>query len=100
MADSSEPGAPPAEPAAPEAPAPKTLDAEAVSAAISGFLACHVLTLRFLVQEGVLDKDRLVAFLDGAAGAMRPGLADPRSLFALTQVIEALRQPEGGPPLQ
>ena len=79
---------------------PIALDAEALSAAISGFLACHVLTLRFLVQEGIVDKDRLIAFLDGAMREMRPGLADQRSLFVLNQVIDALRAPDAGPPLQ
>ena len=79
---------------------PQTLDTEALSAAMAGFLACHVLTLRFLVQEGVIDKDRLVGFLDGAMREMRPGLADQRSLFVLGQVLDSLRVPDSGSPLQ
>lgn len=79
---------------------PKALDTQALSAAISGFLACHVLTLRFLIEQGVVDKDRLLAFLEDAMAEMRPGLADQRSLFVLGQVIASLRAPEGGSPLQ
>ena len=79
---------------------PQALDTEALSAAIAGFLACHVLTLRFLVQEGVIDKDRLVGFLDGAMREMRPGLADQRSLFVLGQVLDSMRVRDTGSPLQ
>jgi hypothetical protein len=70
-----------------------TLDTEAMTAAIAGFLACHVLTLKFLTQEGVIDPDRLVPFLQNAIEEMRPGLADPRSLFVLNQIVNALRTP-------
>ncbi|HEY0442044.1 MAG TPA: hypothetical protein VGD36_18405 [Xanthobacteraceae bacterium] len=78
----------------------KGLDPEALSAAISGFLACHVLTLKFLVREGVLDQERFVPFLESAIEEMRPGLADQRSLFVLSQVVKALRSPAAEPPLQ
>ena len=71
----------------------KKLDVEAMSAAIAGFLACHVLTCRFLVQEGVIDADRFVAFLETAMEEMSPGLEDQRSLFGLNQLIKALRSP-------
>ena len=71
----------------------KSLDAEATTAAIAGFLACHVLTAKFLVQEGIVDRERFLAFLENAMEGMRPGLADQRSLFPLTQVINALRTP-------
>jgi hypothetical protein len=76
------------------------LDAEALSAAIAGFLACHVLTLRFLAQEGIVDKDRLMEFMQSAIEEMRPGLADQRSLFVLTQVVNALRTPAADAGLQ
>jgi hypothetical protein len=76
------------------------LDTEALSAAIAGFLACHVLTLRFLAQEGVIDKDRLMNFMQTAIEEMRPGLADQRSLFVLTQVVNALRTPAADAGLQ
>ena len=69
----------------------KKVDIEALSAAIAGFLACHVLTCRFLVQEGVIDKDRFIAFLETAMTEMSPGLEDQRSLFGLSQLIKALR---------
>jgi hypothetical protein len=75
------------------APESKTLDAEATTAAIAGFLACHVLTAQFLVQEGIVDRERFLAFLETALEGMRPGLADQRSLFPLTQIINALRAP-------
>src|SRR5207249_9762683 len=39
----------------------KDVDPQALSAAIAGFLACHVLTCRFLVQEGIVDRDRFIA---------------------------------------
>ena len=71
----------------------KKVDVEALSAAIAGFLACHVLTCRFLAQEGVIDRDRFVAFLDTAMTEMGPGLEDQRSLFGLSQLIKALRDP-------
>jgi hypothetical protein len=71
----------------------KKVDVEALSAAIAGFLACHVLTCRFLVQEGAIDGDRFVAFLETAMTEMGPGLEDQRSLFGLNQLIKALRSP-------
>lgn len=89
---------PPAQPAPPIGD--KGLDPEALSAAISGFLACHVLTLKFLVREGVLDQDRFIPFLETAIEEMRPGLADQRALFVLSQVVKALRSPAAEPPLQ
>ena len=76
-----------------EAIVDKKVDVEALSAAIAGFLACHVLTCRFLVQEGVIDKDRFVAYLEQAMSEMGPGLEDQRSLFGLDQLIKALRSP-------
>jgi hypothetical protein len=80
--------------------ADKQVDVEALSAAIAGFLACHVLTCRFLVQEGVIDKDRFIAFLETAMTEMSPGLEDQRSLFGLSQLIKALRNPPSGKDLQ
>jgi hypothetical protein len=82
-------------------PAPKSsLDTEAMTATIAGFLACHVLTLRFLVQEGIVDRERALAFFATAMEEMRPGLADPRSLFVLNQVVNTLRKPAGEAGLQ
>jgi hypothetical protein len=69
------------------------LDAAAMTATTAGFLAAHVLTLRFLVDEGIVNRERLIAFLDSAMEGMRPGLADPRSLFVLNQMLNSLRQP-------
>jgi hypothetical protein len=69
------------------------LDSEALSAAIAGFLACHVLTLQFLIKEGVIDRDRFIPFVESAMDEMRPGIADQRSLFVLTQVLKSLRAP-------
>jgi len=71
----------------------KKVDVEALSAAIAGFLACHVLTCRFLVQEGVIDREKFVAYLETAMTEMSPGLEDQRSLFGLTQLLNALRSP-------
>ena len=69
----------------------KDINTEALSAAIAGFLACHVLTCRFLVQEGVIDKDRFTEYLESALTEMAPGIDDKRSLFGLQQIINALR---------
>ena len=71
----------------------KKVDVEALSAAVAGFLACHVLTCRFLAQEGVIDKERFVAYLENAMAEMAPGVDDQRSLFGLSQLINALRSP-------
>jgi hypothetical protein len=71
----------------------KKVDIEALSAAIAGFLACHVLTCRFLAQEGVIDRERFIAFLETAMTEMGPGLEDQRSLFGLDQLIKAMRNP-------
>jgi hypothetical protein len=68
-------------------------DTKALSAAIAGFLACHVLTCRFLAREGVIDKDRFTNFLEAAMTEMAPGIEDKRTLFGLSQLITALRQP-------
>jgi hypothetical protein len=78
----------------------KKVDIEALSAAIAGFLACHVLTCKFLVQEGVIDRDRFVAFLETAMTEMGPGLEDQRSLFGLDQLIKALRTPMSAKDMQ
>ena len=78
----------------------KKVDVEALSAAIAGFLACHVLTCRFLVQEGVIDRDRFVTFLEEAMTEMGPGLEDQRSLFGLNQLIKALRSPMSAKDMQ
>ena len=75
----------------------KDIDMQAVSAAIAGFLACHVLTCRFLVQEGVVDKDRFTAYLETAMAEMAPGIEDKRALFGLRQLITALRAPPAMP---
>jgi hypothetical protein len=72
----------------------KEINTEAWSAAIAGFLACHVLTCRFLVQEGVVDADRFTAYLETAMAEMAPGIEDQRTLFGLRQLIHALRAPE------
>ena len=71
----------------------KEINMEAMSAAIAGFLACHVLTCRFLVQEGVVDSERFVAYLETAMVEMTPGIEDKRTLFSLGQLIKALRAP-------
>ncbi len=78
----------------------KDIDMQAVSAAIAGFLACHVLTCRFLVQEGVVDKDRFTAYLESAMAEMAPGIEDQRALFGLRQLIAALRAPLTSTPMQ
>ena len=76
------------------------LDLEALSAAIAGFLACHVVTCKFLVQEGVIDRERFVAYLEAAMTELTPGLADPRALFSLNQLINSLRGPPNANELQ
>jgi hypothetical protein len=75
----------------------KTFDTQAWSAAIAGFLACQVLTCRFLAQEGVIDPDRFIAYLETAMEEMRAGLDDQRSLFGLQQLINGLRAGGAGP---
>ena len=67
----------------------KDVDMQTLSATIAGFLACHVLTCRFLVQEGIVDE-----YLEGALSEMTPDIHDARSLFGLQQLIKALRAPE------
>ena len=69
----------------------KEIDAQALSAAIAGFLACHILTCRFLVHEGLIDRDRFAAYLEAAMTEMAPGIEDQRSLFSLRQLIQAVR---------
>ena len=63
------------------------------SCSIAGFLACHVLTCRFLVQEGIVDRERFTAFLEDALTQMTPDIKDHRSLFGLQQIISSLRSP-------
>jgi hypothetical protein len=71
----------------------KEIDMQALSAAVAGFLACHILTCRFLVQEGVVDKDRFTDYLETAMTEMAPGIEDKRTLFSLRQLIQAVRAP-------
>jgi hypothetical protein len=76
------------------------VDVEALSAAIAGFLACHVVTCKFLVQEGVIDRDRFIAYLETAMAELSSGLEDRRALFGLSQLVEALRSPPAAKDLQ
>jgi hypothetical protein len=71
----------------------KEIDMQALSAAVAGFLACHILTCRFLVQEGVVDRERFTAYLETAMEEMAPGIEDKRTLFSLRQLIQAVRAP-------
>jgi hypothetical protein len=71
----------------------KEIDMQALSAAVAGFLACHILTCRFLVQEGVVDRERFTAYLEAAMEEMAPGIEDKRTLFSLRQLIQAVRTP-------
>ena len=71
----------------------KEIDMQALSAAVAGFLACHILTCRFLVQEGVVDRERFTAYLETAMEEMAPGIEDKRTLFSLRQLIQAVRTP-------
>ena len=48
---------------------------------------------RWLAQEGVVDSDRFTAYLESAMAEMAPGIEDQRTLFALRQLITALRAP-------
>ena len=77
----------------------KEIDMQALSAAIAGFLACHILTCRFMVQEGIVDKDRFTSYLEAAMAEMVPGIEDKRTLFSLQQLINALRAPLTSPPI-
>jgi hypothetical protein len=78
----------------------KDVDMQTVSAAIAGFLACHVLTCRFLVQEGIVDQARFTDYLETALNGMAPDIDDKRSLFGLQQLINALRTPVSEKPVQ
>ena len=81
-------------------PVEKDVDVQALSAAIAGFLACHILTCRFLVQEGVVDQNRFSSYLETAMAEMAPGIEDKRTLFSLRQLITALRAPVTPKPVQ
>jgi hypothetical protein len=78
----------------------KDVDPQALSAAIAGFLACHVLTCRFLVQEGIIDRDRFIAYLEAAIEEMSPGIEDKRALFSLNRLLDGLRTAPAGKNLQ
>jgi len=69
----------------------KKPDAQGLSAAIAGFLATQVLICRYLVQEGVIDRENFLAYLESALEEMAPGIDDKRSLVGLQQLINALR---------
>jgi hypothetical protein len=83
-----------------ESPVEKDIDVQALSAAIAGFLACHILTCRFLAQEGLVDKDRFASYLETAMAEMAPGIEDKRSLFGLRQLITAVRAPLTSTPVR
>ena len=78
-------------------PDEKKLDTQALTAAIAGFLACQVLTCRFLVQEGVIDGEKFTTFLESAMNEMAVGVDDPRALFGLQQLINGLRAASSPP---
>jgi hypothetical protein len=50
------------------------LDPQAISAAMAGFLACHVLTCRVLIEQGLVDKAKFAAFLERAMAEMTTGI--------------------------
>ncbi len=78
----------------------KDVDPQALSAAVAGFLACHVLTCRFLVQEGIVDRERFIAYLETAIDEMSPGIEDKRALFSLNRLVDGLRTAPTGKNLQ
>ena len=69
----------------------KKPDSQGLSAAIAGFLATQVLMCRYLVQEGVIEREGFLAYLENALEEMAPGIDDKRSLVGLHQLINALR---------
>jgi hypothetical protein len=69
----------------------KKADTQGLSAAIAGFLATQVLMCRYLVQEGVIDRENFLSYLESALEEMAPGIDDKRSLVGLQQLINALR---------
>ena len=66
------------------------IDPQALSAAVAGFLACHVLTCRFLVEQGLIDKAKFAAFLERAMAEMAPGIEDQRALFPISHLLQSL----------
>ena len=74
------------------------LDPQAISAAMAGFLACHVLTCRFLIEEGVIDKIKFADFLERAIAEMAPGIEDQRALFPLNHLLQSVRTAESERP--
>ena len=75
-------------------PVDQEIDTKALSAAIAGFLACHILTCRFLVQEGVIDKDRFTSFLEMAMTKWR--LASRTSGRIWSEPVDHGLAPTGG----
>jgi hypothetical protein len=75
-------------------------ESQAIPAAMAGFLACHVLTCRFLMQEGIIDQGKFIAFLRTAAEGMRAGLEDERSLLPVNRFIDSLQATPSDGPLQ
>jgi hypothetical protein len=70
-----------------------TPDTQGLSAAMAGFLASQVLTIRFLVDQGIVEKEKVIAYFEAAIDGMRPGIADERSLMALKGIVASLRAP-------
>ncbi len=70
------------------------LDAPAVGALLAGTIASQVALCTFLIGEGALDRDRLLAHLETTLERLRPGVNDARALLPLQQLIAGLRSEE------
>jgi hypothetical protein len=52
------------------------------------------------VQEGIVDRERFIAYLEAAIDEMSPGIEDKRALFSLNRLLDGLRTAPAGKSLQ
>jgi hypothetical protein len=66
-------------------------EANTMAAIIAGMIASQVALSKFLIAEGVISQDALVAYLEKTVATLTPGVTDARSLMPLRNLISGIQ---------
>jgi hypothetical protein len=58
---------------------------------MTGMIASQVALSKFLINEGVISQDTLVAYLEKTVAPLTPGAKDVRSLMPLRNLIAGIQ---------
>jgi hypothetical protein len=63
-----------------------------MAALMTGMIASQVALSKFLINEGVISQDALVAYLEKTVATLTPGAKDVRSLMPLRNLIAGVQR--------